>query len=289
MTSQNDVKYDENYTLVHNHGFVGIVTDLCSGSDETIERSARVSYGKGTRAVTDTRSLIRYLMRHKHMTPFEMGDVTFHIKCPIFVARQLFRHRTCAFSEYSGRYSEMTDEVYFPKDSYIRFQSETNRQGRGEELEDGFAMEETKKSWKEVNTFSRVVYNAALKFGITRELARAYLPLGLYTEFYMKMNLRNYFHMAGLRVDSHAQQECRDYIIPTLSMVSKRFPLAFEAWEDYGKNAVTFSRMEMDILKEIVETSGLSQDYLEARLETLGCGKREKSEFFRKVTNNELV
>ena len=128
MATQDDVSHDEKYTIVHDHGFVGFIDYM--GSDEAVEEAARVSYGAGTRKISETRNLVRYLMRHRHTSPFEMCEVKFHLKVPIFVMRQLVRHRTASLNEYSGRYSVMTDEFYIPELEYIQPQSQTNKQGR---------------------------------------------------------------------------------------------------------------------------------------------------------------
>ena len=198
---------------VHEHGFVRLVDIM--GSDGDIADAARVSYGKGTRAVSDNRNLIRYLVRHKHTSPLEMASVKFHLKLPIFVMRQLVRHRTAKLNEYSGRYSVMSDDCYVPEPEYIQPQSMSNKQGRAGELSDGW-----KRKYKtiisDITTKAIIAYELLLgnktieHGGLTRELARTVLPVSNYTECYWKIDLHNFFHFCKLRMDSHAQQEIQD-------------------------------------------------------------------------------
>jgi thymidylate synthase (FAD) len=207
-----DFETDTNYVPVLDHGFVGLVDHM--GSDDAIVQAARVSYGAGTKQVQDDRNLIRYLMRHEHTTPFEMCEVKFHIKLPIFVMRQLVRHRTASMNEYSARYSVLTDEFYIPEMEQIQQQSSTNKQGR-EESDWGF--EERRRVQ---HAFQRSFFNSYREYtellgkdgaGLARELARSVLPVGGYTELYWKANLKNFLHMARLRMDPHAQWEIREF------------------------------------------------------------------------------
>lgn len=192
-----------------NAGFVRLVDYM--GSDEAIVQAARVSYGKGTKAVNEDRSLIRYLMRHAHTTPFEMVEFKFHIKLPIFVARQWIRHRTANVNEYSGRYSVMKDEFYIPDPDAIHFQNLRNRQGR---RTDDVPSELRGRVLQILTTSQKQLYGEyekMLEEDIARELARINLPLSLYTEWYWKIDLHNLFHFLRLRMDDHAQYEIRVY------------------------------------------------------------------------------
>ena len=255
MTSQVEVKDDPNYRLVPNAGFVGLVDFM--GSDSAITQAARVSYGKGTKKISDDRNLIRYLMRHRHTTPFEMCEVKFHIRLPIFIMRQWIRHRTASVNEYSARYSIMDDEFYIPEPDYLQFQSRDNKQGRcrpwmAEGMEDGFSEKEKdmiRHGMDDINDFCYKEYEKLLEMNLTRELSRIVLPVSNYTEFYWKINLHNLFHFLHLRTDSHAQQEIQDYANAVLELSKPKFPVAFEAWEDYVKGCTTLSKTEMKVLR----------------------------------------
>ena len=247
---------------VHEFGFVRLVDIM--GSDGDIADAARVSYGKGTRAVSDNRNLIRYLVRHKHTSPLEMASVKFHLKLPIFVMSQLVRHRTAKLNEYSGRYSIMSDDCYVPESEYIQPQSISNKQGRGGELSD---------SWKQkyktiisditnkaIIAYKILIGNETISHGgLTRELARTVLPVSNYTECYWKIDLHNFFHFCNLRMDSHAQQEIRDYAIPMFEMVKPHFPIATEAFEDYILDSITLSRLEKNVLEYVFNNFPLQQ------------------------------
>lgn len=243
---------------VHEHGFVRLLEVM--GSDQTIEESARISYGDGTRKTSETRNLLRYLMRHKHTSPFEMAEVRFHLKLPIFVMRQLIRHRTANVNEYSGRYSIMSEDFYLPAESSVNEQSPINNQGRGQEVDENNKML-ILGSMNAVNdmahsTYKRIVdpqptdgFHEGFK-GVARELGRTILPVSNYTEVIWKSDLHNFFHMVKLRIDPHAQEEIRDFANAMYELVKPHFPLSSEAFEDYSLNSVTFSGPEMRFLKE---------------------------------------
>ena len=247
---------------VHEFGFVRLVDIM--GSDGDIADAARVSYGKGTRAVSDNRNLIRYLVRHKHTSPLEMASVKFHLKLPIFVMRQLVRHRTAKLNEYSGRYSVMSDDCYVPEPEYIQPQSMSNKQGRAGELSDGW-----KRKYKtiisDITNKTKIAYELLLgnktieHGGLTRELARTVLPVSNYTECYWKIDLHNFFHFCKLRMDSHAQQEIQDYAVPMFEMVKPHFPIATEAFEDYILDSITLSRLEKNVLEYVFNHFPLQQ------------------------------
>ena len=247
---------------VHEFGFVRLVDIM--GSDGDIADAARVSYGKGTRAVSDNRNLIRYLVRHKHTSPLEMASVKFHLKLPIFVMRQLVRHRTAKLNEYSGRYSVMSDDCYVPESDYIQPQSMSNKQGRGGELSNGWK-QKYKTIISDITTKAIIAYELLLgnktieHGGLTRELARTVLPVSNYTECYWKIDLHNFFHFCKLRMDSHAQQEIQDYAIPMFEMVKPHFPIATEAFEDYILDSITLSRLEKNVLEYVFNHFPLQQ------------------------------
>jgi len=272
-------------TKVLDHGFVKLLDIM--GSDEEVEDAARISYGEGTRKVSQTRNLIRYLMRHKHTSPFEMCEVKFHIKLPIFVMRQLVRHRTANLNEYSGRYSVMSDDFYFPKGDNLKPQSTTNKQGR-EEGELGNDIGEVEFEIYRIFDGATTAYKNLLDWNLSRELARIVLPVSNYTEVIWKIDLHNFFHVINLRAEKHAQQEIQDYADAMYHLVYPHFPLCCEAFENYVRNAVTFSEQEMDVIKELLEyadtkaaLAGISQCM--ADYEGFHLGKRETKEFLEKL------
>ena len=242
---------------LHEHGFVRLIDVM--GDDNSIADGARVSYGAGTRSVSANRGLIRYLFRHKHTSPLEMVEVKFHLKLPIFVMRQLVRHRTASLNEYSGRYSIMSDDCYEPSDDYLQPQSKSNKQGRDGELSDTW-----KKSYKQriqdITNKAKIAYkfligNESISHGgLSRELARTVLPVSNYTECYWKIDLHNFFHFCRLRMDDHAQQEIQDYAKVMFEMVKPEVPVAAEAFEDYSLNSISLSRMEKNVLQYTFNT-----------------------------------
>lgn len=247
---------------IHEHGFVRLLEVM--GSDEAIEDAARISYGHGTRKTSETRSLIRYLVRHRHTTPLEQGVLRFHIKLPIFVMRQHIRHRTASVNEYSARYSEMSDEFYTPADSHIAPQSKSNKQGREGDFDPGekeFFSELIRMS----NKHSFQNYQSLLKHGLSREIARTVLPVSNYTECIWQINLHNLMHYLTLRTDSHAQREIQDFANAILYVSRPSFPRCFEAWDDYHREARTLSRMEIQLLRDLKDPrkagTGNKEDY----------------------------
>ena len=228
-------------------GFVRLVDSM--GGDDAIVQAARVSYGKGTSKVSQDRGLIRYLMRHRHSTPFEMVEFKFHCKMPIFVARQWVRHRTANINEYSLRYSEARDEFYYPDPENIQFQSALNKQGRmGEVPED--LKQKVKDYFKEISERSFAIYAELNEAGIARELARSVLPVNLYTEWYWKNDLHNLLHFIGLRSDRHAQYEIRVFSDAMAESVKAVAPFAWEAYQDYVVQGMRFSRVEQSLLEQ---------------------------------------
>ncbi len=226
-------------------GFVRLVDSM--GGDDAIVQAARVSYGKGTKKVTQDRGLIRYLMRHRHTTPFEMVEFKFHCKMPIFVARQWVRHRTANINEYSLRYSEARDDFYIPEKKDIHFQSKVNKQGRDIEDVPDELKEKVIYYFEEMSAKSFKIYQELNEAGIARELARAIIPVNIFTEWYWKNDLHNTLHFLHLRMDSHAQYEIRVYANAMAEFVNKIAPIAFEAFTDYVVNGMRFTGTERSI------------------------------------------
>lgn len=289
MTQRSEINFEEDkkYLPVLDHGFVGLVDYM--GSDHAIVQAARVSYGAGTKQVQDDRNLIRYLMRHEHTTPFEMCEVKFHIKLPIFVMRQLVRHRTASLNEYSARYSVITDEFYIPKPENIKPQSATNKQGREGEFTD-IIRQHTIDDMRQVWDSSYDIYQRLIDdFGVARETSRSVLPVGGYTECYWKANLKNFLHMARLRMDSHAQWEIQEFARAMYDLVKPLFPEACQAFEDYAVNCGKFSSGEMILLSELVDEVKwlrLLSKYdgnENALAGDMGLSKRELAEFKTKL------
>lgn len=264
----------DRYYPVLDHGFVALVDSM--GDDSSIERAARVSYGKGTRSVSETRGLLRYLMRHRHTTPFEMVELKFHMALPIFVARQLVRHRTANINEYSGRYSEMPNAFYLPEESRLQKQSKSNRQGSE------IATVDRPKAFRAdldgVQALAYEDYERYLGNGLTRELARINLPVSNYTQWYWKIDLHNLFHFLSLRMDSHAQYEIRVYANVMAGLAQTVAPLAVEAWSDYVFNGMHFSRAEQRALADYIAGGAYSEGASHE-----GMSSREVSEFIEKV------
>ncbi|SIS72956.1 FAD-dependent thymidylate synthase [Phaeovulum vinaykumarii] len=252
------------------HGLIRVVDYM--GDDGAICQAARVSYGRGTKAVSDDRGLIRYLMRHWHSTPFEMCEVKFHVKLPIFVARQWIRHRTANVNEYSARYSVLDREFYIPAPEQLAAQSRTNNQGRGQLLE-GAEAQRVLDILREDATRAYDHYEDMLtpdpeagKQGLARELARMNLPANVYTQWYWKVDLHNLFHFLRLRADHHAQYEIRIYAEKMAEIVKDWVPLAYEAFADYRLGAASLSAQARAVLKRRLagetvteETSGMSK------------------------------
>jgi thymidylate synthase (FAD) len=257
-------------------GFIRLIDVM--GGDEAIVQAARVSYGKGTKSAREDRGLIRYLMRHRHTSPFEMVEFKFHVKLPIFVARQWIRHRTANVNEYSGRYSEMRDEFYMPEPSQLRTQSEVNKQSRSDEsinADETAILSGMEKFQQEA--FDE--YNKLLDSGLAREVARINLPLSAYTEWYWKIDLHNLLHFLKLRLDSHAQYEIRVYARIMADMVARSCPLAWEAFVDFVLEGVSLSLPEQKAISEILGAHPIeSKD-----LEKFGLKGGEAREFLAKI------
>ncbi len=259
-------------------GFVRLIDVM--GDDSAIVQAARVSYGEGTKTVREDRGLIRYLMRHRHTSPFEMVEFKFHIKLPIFVARQWIRHRTANVNEYSGRYSVIRDEFYIPEIQEIRTQSQINKQGRSDE---SISVELAKAIATRMEaTQNRLYaeYEELLSLNIARELSRINLPLSTYTEWYWKIDLHNLFHFLKLRLDKTAQFEIRKYAEVISEMVKTLVPLSFEAFEDYLLNSIIFSKNELLYLKQLINRI---DEINEDSLLSSGFSRTESREFLDKL------
>lgn len=252
---------------VLDHGLVRVIDYM--GDDGAIVQAARVSYGRGTKAVSNDEGLIRYLMRHWHSTPFEMCEVKFHVKLPVFVARQWIRHRTANVNEYSARYSILDREFYIPAPEQLAAQSKVNNQGRGEVLS-GDEAQRVLDLLREDAARAYDHYEDMLsqdgQQGLARELARMNLPANVYTQWYWKTDLHNLFHFLRLRADAHAQYEIRVYAEAMCRIVKDWVPLAYGAFEDYRLGGVSLSGRGVEVLRrrlagEVVtaESSGMSK------------------------------
>ena len=259
---------------VLDHGFVRLIDYM--GDDAAIVQAARVSYGAGTKKRSEDAALIRYLLRHKHTSPFEMVEVKLHIKAPIFVARQWVRHRTASANEISGRYSILSDEMYLPDDTQISFQSNDNKQGRSTtEVPDGLR-ERVRELLLAGQREAYAGYQELIDAEIARELARIALPVSIYTEWYWKMNLHNLFHFLGLRTDAHAQFEIRIYAEAICLIVQRLAPVAYGAFIDYSRDATNLSGPERAIVTRVLRGDPIRPEDWER------IGKRERREFAQK-------
>ena len=255
---------------VLDHGFVRLIDYM--GDDSAIVQAARVSYGKGTKQISQDRGLINYLMRHRHTTPFEMCDIKLHIKLPIFIARQWIRHRTASINEYSGRYSILANDFYLPEPENLASQSKINKQGRDEGSVNAEVAAEVLRI---LENDAKSCYNHYVeimnedengqvldesKTGITRELARMNLTLNHYTEWYWKINLHNLLHFLSLRADSHAQYEIRVYADVILDIVKAWVPYTYDAFIEYRKESATISKTALSVVKRMIKGERVTQE-----------------------------
>jgi thymidylate synthase (FAD) len=246
---------------VLDHGFLRVIDYM--GCDESVVQAARVSYGAGTKKVNEDRGLIRYLMRHYHTTPFEMCEIKFHIKAPIFVARQWLRHRTANVNEYSARYSVIEEEFYVPEEKWIGTQSAVNKQCRDEnnETPEMIDLQSRFKNLIAKNSASQYeIYQEMLEENIAREIARMSLTLNYYTEFYWKIDVHNLMHFIRLRADPHAQYEIRVYAEKMLEILKIWMPIACEAFLNYQKNAFILSDQMKKVIKDKIAGKEVSKD-----------------------------
>jgi thymidylate synthase (FAD) len=270
---------------VLDHGFVRVIDYM--GDDGAIVQAARVSYGRGTRRVSEDAGLIRYLMRHRHSTPFEMCEIKYHVKLPIFVARQWIRHRMANVNEYSARYSILDREFYIPAPEHLAAQSDSNRQGRGDVLQ-GEEAEQVLRLLRDDATLTYDHYAHMLnedgadpaRRGLARELARMNLTLNTYTQWYWKSDLHNLLNFLSLRADSHAQYEIRAYAEVMLQSVEAWVPATFAAFKDYRVGAVTLSAGMLAVVRRMLggepvdqAGSGLSKREWVELMAALGRGE----------------
>jgi len=265
---------------VLDHGFVRVVDYM--GDDTSIVQSARVSYGKGTKKVSTDSGLIKYLMRHRHSTPFEMCEIKYHVKLPIFVARQWIRHRTANVNEYSARYSILDKEFYLPTKEHLAAQSKNNRQGRGDLINGKQAddilkilKEDAEKSYNDYETILNERYNGTIinenQKGLARELARMNLTLNTYTQWYWKTDLLNLLNFLSLRADNHAQYEIRAYADVMIDSLKRWVPITYEAFMDYRVGGIELSSKGKSVISKMIK--GKSCDFENSKL-----SKREWNE-----------
>ena len=262
------------------HGFIRVVDYM--GDDTSIVQAARVSYGKGTKKVSTDAGLIKYLMRHWHTTPFEMCEIKYHVKLPIFIARQWIRHRTANVNEYSARYSILDKEFYLPSSKHLAAQSQSNRQGRGDVLEGDQAKKvldllksDAERTYSNYEGMLNERYDGSVidenKIGLARELARMNLTLNTYTQWYWKTDLLNLMNFLRLRGDSHAQYEITAYANVMLDTLKKWVPITFEAFMDYRVGGTEVSAKEKLIIQKMIKGADVN-------LENSGLSKREWNE-----------
>jgi len=265
---------------VLDHGFIRVVDYM--GDDTSIVQAARVSYGKGTKKVNTDAGLIKYLMRHWHSTPFEMCEIKYHVKLPIFIARQWIRHRTANVNEYSARYSILDKEFYLPTPENLAAQSQSNRQGRGDVIKGGQAKEvldllksDAERTYKNYEEMLNERYDGSIidekKSGLARELARMNLTLNTYTQWYWKTDLLNLMNFLRLRADDHAQYEIRAYADAMLDTLKKWVPTTYEAFMDYRVGGTEVSAKGKSIIKKLIKGEKVS-------IEDSGLSKREWNE-----------
>jgi len=265
---------------VLDHGFIRVIDYM--GDDTSIVQAARVSYGKGTKKVNTDAGLIKYLMRHWHSTPFEMCEIKYHVKLPIFIARQWIRHRTANVNEYSARYSILDKEFYLPSPKHLAAQSQSNRQGRGDIIEGDQAKEvldliksDAERTYKNYEQMLNERYDGSIidekKSGLARELARMNLTLNTYTQWYWKTDLLNLMNFLRLRADDHAQYEIRTYADKMLDTLKKWVPITYEAFMDYRVGGTEVSSKGKSIIKKLIKGEKIT-------IEDSGLSKREWNE-----------
>lgn len=287
--SEKHLKFiDKNTISVLDHGIVCLIDSMPKeNGDEAIVQAARVSYysyGKSEKTVRDNRSLIRYLMRNEHTSPFEMVEFKFYLKMPFFVARQHVRHRTASINEYSGRYSIIRENFYVPEGDEIKEQSSQNKQGRGKRLE----VEKGEKISEKIKNFSHQafnLYNELIESGLAREISRIVLPLNTYTEFFWKIDLHNLLRYIRLRMDYHAQFEINLYARAMYELIKPIVPLTVEAFNDYVLEGIKLSKNERNLILKYLDKDKLKREVESSDL----FGKTEREEFLKKIfeTNSD--
>ena len=279
------------YFPVLDHGFVALVDYM--GSDADVEAAARVSYGAGTRRVSQTRGLVRYLRRHAHTTPSEMVEFKFHCSMPMFVARQWIRHRTASVNELSARYSLLPLLFYEPDHEQFAYQSRLNNQGREGKPAPGDLYRDAIDRWERLREDAAGAYGWLLSEDVARELARIDLPLSTYTQWYWKIDLHNLLHFLRLRVDSHAQWEIQEYGRVMAGMLQRVAPLSYEAWIDYEVMGARLSAGELEVLRTLLRADAESGSIHAAGVATsedlraTGLAPREVRELMNKLSPAE--
>ena len=274
---------------VLDHGFVRVIDYM--GDDAAVVQAARVSYGKGTKKISDDAGLINYLLRHRHTTPFEMCEIKYHVKLPIFVARQWIRHRTANVNEYSARYSVLDREFYVPEEDHLAAQSSSNRQGRGNIL----LGKEAKRVLDILREDAQMTYDHYIemlneseegniidvsKEGLARELARMNLTLSTYTQWYWKTDLHNLLNFLSLRADTHAQYEIRVYADAMMETLRRWCPITFQSFSDHRVEGVTLSGNAIKVVKKLISGVHINQ-------EESGMSKREWRELMEVIGYSE--
>ena len=273
------------------HGFIRVIDYM--GNDTSIVQSARVSYGKGTKKVSTDSGLIKYLMRHWHSTPFEMCEIKYHVKLPIFIARQWIRHRTANVNEYSARYSILDKEFYLPETRHLAAQSQSNRQGRGDVLNGENAKKvlellkgDAEQTYNNYETMLNERYDGSIidkdARGLARELARMNLTLNTYTQWYWKTDLLNLMNFLRLRADHHAQYEIRAYADVMLETLKKWVPITYEAFIDYRVGGTEVSAKGKELIKKLIDGKNIS-------VEESGLSKREWNELMEAFEQTEKL
>ena len=279
---------------VLDHGFVRVIDYM--GDDAAVVQAARVSYGKGTKKISDDAGLINYLLRHRHTTPFEMCEIKYHVKLPIFVARQWIRHRTANVNEYSARYSVLDREFYVPEEDHLAAQSSSNRQGRGNIL----LGKEAKRVLDILREDAQMTYDHYIemlneseegniidvsKEGLARELARMNLTLSTYTQWYWKTDLHNLLNFLSLRADTHAQYEIRVYADAMMETLRRWCPITFQSFSDHRVEGVTLSGKAIKVVRKLIsgvhinqEESGMSKREWRELMDVIGCSEYIRSE-----------
>jgi thymidylate synthase (FAD) len=274
---------------VLDHGFVRVIDYM--GDDAAVVQAARVSYGKGTKKISDDAGLINYLLRHRHTTPFEMCEIKYHVKLPIFVARQWIRHRTANVNEYSARYSVLDREFYVPEEDHLAAQSSSNRQGRGNIL----LGKEAKRVLDILREDAQMTYDHYIemlneseegniidvsKEGLARELARMNLTLSTYTQWYWKTDLHNLLNFLSLRADTHAQYEIRVYADAMMETLRRWCPITFQSFSDHRVEGVTLSGKAIKVVRKLIsgvhinqEESGMSKREWRELMDVIGCSE----------------
>ena len=262
------------------HGFIRVIDYM--GNDNSIVQAARVSYGKGTKKVNTDAGLIKYLMRHWHSTPFEMCEIKYHVKLPIFIARQWIRHRTANVNEYSARYSILDKEFYLPDKENLAAQSVNNRQGRGKVIDSsqakkvlGLLRDDAERTYKNYEEMLNERYDGSVieegKVGLARELARMNLTLNTYTQWYWKTDLLNLMNFLRLRADHHAQYEIRAYADAMLDTLKRWVPITYDAFMDYRVGGTEVSSKGKEVIKKLIKGENVS-------IEETDLSKREWNE-----------